>query len=266
MNARAAVAVDHQIEGPPGAPVVVLSHSLGMTREMWQPQMADLVRDFRVVRYDLRGHGQSPVPPGPYDMADLGGDLIALLDRIGAPRAHLCGVSLGGMLSLWTAAHHPDRVGSMVLSCTSARLGPPTIWQARAAAVRASGMEAVAESVLDRWFTPGYRAREPEVVAAQRAVLTTTPAAGYAECCGAIERMDLRAELAEVRAPTLVIAGADDPSTPPDHLFRIAQGIAGAHVVVISGAAHLASIEKAEEVTALIGDHLRQPPPEEQQP
>jgi 3-oxoadipate enol-lactonase len=266
MSERAPVAVHCQVDGPASAPVVVLSHSLGMTLAMWEPQLQDLARDFRVVRYDVRGHGRSAVPPGPYDMADLGGDLVALLDRIGAARAHLCGVSLGGMLSLWTAAHHPDRVASLVLCCTSALLGPPAIWQARAAAVRESGMEAVAEGVLDRWFTPGYRARELEVVAAQRAVLTATPAAGYAECCGAIERMDLRAELAAVRAPTLAIAGADDPSTPPDHLFRIAQGIAGAHVVVISGAAHMASIERSEEVTALIGDHLRQPLPEDHQP
>lgn len=257
MTARAAVDVHLLADGPAGAPVVVLSHPLGASLEMWQPQAAALGGSFRVVRYDLRGHGRSPVPPGLYDIADLGADLIALLDRVGAARAHLCGVSLGGMVSLWVAAHRPDRVDRLVLCCTSALLGPPSSWRQRADLVRASGTGAVADAVLARWFTPAFHARCPGVVAAMRATLASTPAAGYAECCGAIERMDLRAELAAVRAPTLAIAAADDPATPPEHLFRIAQGIAGARVVVVEGAAHLASFEKSDEVTALIADHLR---------
>jgi 3-oxoadipate enol-lactonase len=263
MSQRAAVAVHHVIDGPADAPVVVLSHSLGTDLTMWRPQVAELGRHFRVVTYDLRGHGRSPVPPGPYDMADLGADLVALLDRIGAARAHLCGVSLGGMASLWTAAHHPERVVRLVLCCTSARLGPPAMWRERAEAVRASGIEAIADAALERWFTPATRAGRPELVAAMRATLFATPAAGYAECCGALERMDLRAELGAIAAPTLAIAAAEDPATPPEHLFRIAEGIADARVVVLSGCAHLASIEKADEVTALIADHLRAPAEDE---
>ncbi len=250
----AAIAVHHRVDGADDAPVLVLSHSLGTSLELFDPQAAALSRSFCVVRYDLRGHGRSPVPPGPYELADLGADLIALLDRIGAARAHLCGVSLGGMASLWTAAHHPDRVDRLILCCTSARLDP-SLWSERAALVRAAGIEAIADSVVARWFTPAYHERHADRVAALRATLAATPAAGYAECCGAIERMDLRPQLSAVTAPTLAIAGAEDAATPPEHLARIAQGIAGARLVVIDGA-HLASFEKSDEVNALIAEHL----------
>jgi 3-oxoadipate enol-lactonase len=250
------IAVHHRVDGPDDAPVLVLSHSLGTSLELFEPQAAALSHRFRVVRYDLRGHGRSPVPPGPYEMADLGVDLIALLDRIGAGRAHLFGVSLGGMASLWAAQHHPDRVASLMLCCTSAQLGPPSLWRDRAAGARAGGVEAIADSVVARWFTPAFVERHPDRVAALRAVLTATPAAGYAECCGAIERMDLRPELAAVTAPTLAIAGAQDPATPPEHLARIAQGIAGARMATVDGASHLAIVEKADEITALVAEHL----------
>jgi len=250
----AAIAVHHRLDGPDDAPVLVLSHSLGINLDLFEPQAAALSRSFRVVRYDLRGHGRSPVPPGPYELADLGADLIALLDRIGAARAHLGGVSLGAMASLWTAAHHPDRVDRLVVCCTSARLDP-SLWRERAATARAAGMVALADGVVARWFTPAYCERHPDRVAALRAALEATPAAGYAECCGAIERMDLRPHLAAVTAPTLAIAGAQDAATPTDHLARIAQGIAGARLVVVEGA-HLASFEKSDEVNALIAEHL----------
>jgi 3-oxoadipate enol-lactonase/4-carboxymuconolactone decarboxylase len=253
----APVAVHHLVEGPEQAPVLVLSGSLGSTLEMWDPQMAALTQHFRVVRYDLRGHGRSPVPPGPYEIADLGADLIALLDRLGVARAHLCGLSLGGMLSLWTAAHHPERVDRLVVCCTSALLGPPEMWIERAAAVATRGTGAVADIVLSRWFTPALHRRDAALVARMRAMLFATPAAGYAACCGAIQRMDLRADLAAIRAPTLAIAGAEDPSTPPAHLSRIADAIAGCHLVVVDGAAHLVNVEQPEWTTTLILSHLQ---------
>src|SRR4029079_11882924 len=132
-DVSAPVAVHHVVDGSDGAPVLVLSGSLGSSLEMWEPQVPALARHFRVVRYDLRGHGRSPVPPGPYDIADLGADLIALLDRLGVESAHLAGLSLVGMLSMWTAAHHPERVDRLVVLCTSALLGPPELWVERAA-------------------------------------------------------------------------------------------------------------------------------------
>ena len=252
----APVALHHVVDGPDGAPVPELSGSHGSAHEMWEPQVPALARHFRVVRYDLRGHGRSPVPPGPYDIADLGADLVALLDRLGVARAHLCGLSLGGMLSLWTAAHHPERVERLVVCCTSALLGPAELWVERATIVAARGTAAVADGVLSRWFTPALHARDPALVARMRAMLAATPAAGYAACCGAIQRMDLRADLAAIRAPTLAIAGAEDPSTPPAHLSRIASAIAGCRLAVVDDAAHLANVEQPERV-ALILEHLR---------
>lgn len=252
-----AVAVHHEIAGPAGAPVVVLSGSLGSTLDMWDPQVAALARHFRVVRYDFRGHGQSPVPAGPYDIADLGADLLALLDGLGATRAHLVGLSLGGMVSLWTAAHHPERVDRLIACCTSARLGPAEAWAERAATVRAQGTATIADAVVARWFTPAFRARHPEVSARMRDMIAATPAAGYAACCGAIERMDLRPDLRAIRAPTLAIAAAADPAIPPAHLFEIAQAISDCRVVVVDEAAHLVNVEQPEKVTDLILAHLR---------
>lgn len=253
----APVAVHHVVDGPEGAPVLVLSGSLGSALEMWEPQVPALARHFRVVRYDLRGHGRSPVPPGPYEIADLGADLIALLDRLGVARAHLCGLSLGGMLSMWAAAHHPERVERLVVCCTSALLGPPEMWIERASVVAAQGAAAVADGVLSRWFTPALHRRDPALIARMRAMLAATPAAGYAACCGAIQRMDLRADLASIRAPTLAIAGAEDPSTPPAHLVRISEAIPGCHLAVVDGAAHLANIEQPAWTSTLILAHLQ---------
>ena len=249
-------AVHHVLEGPDAGETVVLSNSLGTALAMWDPQAAALAQGLRVLRYDMRGHGRSPVPEPPYTLADLGGDLIALLDRCGIERASLCGLSLGGMVSMWVAAHAPERVERLVLCSTSARLGPPEAWAQRAALVRASGMEAVADTVVARWFTPAFAAAHPEAVAPIRAQLAATPAAGYAACCEVVGTMDLRADLAAIRAQTLVIAAAADPSTPPEHARAIAAGIAGARLVVLPEGAHLVNLETPEPVTALIRAHL----------
>jgi 3-oxoadipate enol-lactonase len=253
---RPAVSVHHVEEGPADAPALVLSHSLGATLATWAPQAEALARRFRVVRYDLRGHGRSPVAPGPYDIADLGADLVALLDRLGIARAHLGGISLGAMASLWVAARFPERVDRLVVCCTAARMGPPAAWAERAAAVRAQGMAAIADAVVARWFTPAHQARRPDEVAAMRAMVAATPAAGYAAACGVIERMDLGPELPAVRAPTLAVAGADDPATPPEELRRIAAAVARGRLAVIPDAAHLANLEQPAAVTALMLEHL----------
>jgi len=252
----APVAVHHRLEGAPDAPVLVLSHSLGCSLEMWDPQAPALAERYRLLRYDLRGHGSSPAPPGPYAIADLGADLLALLDRLEVRRAHLCGLSLGAMVSLWLAARHPERVDRLVACCTSAFLGPAAGWHERAALVRARATAHVAETILARWFTPELRASHPERVARVRAALETTPAEGYAGCCEAIAAMDLRPELGAVRAPTLAIAGGRDPATPPEHLAAIARALPHGRVAVVEGAAHLANVEQPERVTALILEHL----------
>jgi 3-oxoadipate enol-lactonase len=216
-----AIEVAHRVEGPAEAPVLVLSNSLGSTMAMWDPQMPALRRRFRVVRYDHRGHGESPVPPEPYELSDLGGDALALLDRLGVERAHVCGVSLGGMVGMWLGINAPERVDRLVLCCTSAMLSEDHDWAARAATVREGGTVAVAEAVVDRWFTAGFAAANPDLVQRMRAMVAATPSTGYAGCCGAIERMDLRPGLAGVRAPTLVLAGEHDPATRPVHAEHV---------------------------------------------
>ncbi|HEX5248998.1 MAG TPA: 3-oxoadipate enol-lactonase [Gaiellales bacterium] len=251
-----ACAVHHTFAGPEEAGVVVLSNSLGTTLEMWEPQAAVLARDLRVLRYDMRGHGRSPVPETPYSIADLGADLVALLDRHGIERASLCGVSLGGMVSMWAAAHAPERVDRLVLCSTSAIMGPPESWTERAALVRREGMAAVADSVVARWFTPSFTAARPDVVAAIRAQLASTPPEGYAGCCEAIKDMDQRPVLPSITAPTLVIAAGGDPSTPPAHARTIAGLIPGARLEVLDRGAHLVNVEEPDLVTPLIAAHL----------
>ena len=248
--------VHHTFAGPEEAGVVVLSNSLGTTLEMWEPQAAVLARDRRVLRYDMRGHGRSPVPETPYSIADLGADLVALLDRYRIERPSLCGVSLGGMVSMWVAAHAPERVDRLVLCSTSAIMGPPESWTERAALVRSEGMAAVADTVVARWFTPGFAAARPDLVSAIRAQLASTPPEGYAGCCEAIKDMDQRPDLPSITAPTLVIAAEGDPSTPPAHARTIAGLIAGARLRVLDRGAHLVNVEEPDLVTPLITAHL----------
>jgi 3-oxoadipate enol-lactonase len=249
------VGVHHEITGPEDAPVLVLSNSLGSTTAMWDPQVPILAEHLCVVRYDHRGHGGSPVPPGPYELADLGADALGLLDRLGIERTHWCGLSLGGMVGMWMAINAPERIDRLLLCCTSANLGPPSMWADRAATVRAEGVEAIADAGIARWLTPGFIEREPGAAAAVRAMLAATPAEGYAACCGVIEHMDLLPGLGAVRAPTLVIAGRHDPATPPEHGERIVAGIPGARLELVD-AAHLATIEQPMVLTELMAGHL----------
>jgi 3-oxoadipate enol-lactonase len=248
------------LEGPDGAPVLVLGNSLGTSRDCWQAAAPVLARHFRLLRYEHRGHGrpaaQSPAPPGPYTIDELGRDVLALLDARGVDRALYCGVSLGGMVGMWLASHAPDRIAGLGLSCTSAYMPPASGWIQRATAVRSAGTGSIAGQVVSRWFTPAYQEAHPEVPAAFVAGLAATDDEGYAGCCEAIAAMDLRPALASISAPTLVIAGAEDPATPPWHGAAIASGIPGARLRVIRRAAHLANVSNAAEVTALLVPHL----------
>ncbi|MEX3649202.1 3-oxoadipate enol-lactonase, partial [Mycolicibacterium porcinum] len=211
------VAVHHVVTGRPDGPVVVFSNSLGSTHRMWDAQLAAFEERFRVVRYDTRGHGDSPVPDGPYSIDDLADDLVALLDSLDVPRAHLVGLSLGGMTAMRVAARHPERVDRLAVLCTGAQLPPASAWTDRAATVRAQGSAAVAEAVVARWFSPGYSGGR----ASWEALVAATPAEGYAACCEAIAALDLRGDLPNITAPTLAIAGTDDPATPPAKLAEI---------------------------------------------
>lgn len=245
-------------DGPDDGDVVVLSGSLGSDVRMWQPQVGPLIdAGYRVVRHDHRGHGDSPVPQGPYTLDDLGGDAVELLDTLGAARVHWVGLSLGGMLGMWLAAHHLDRIASLTACCTAAKLAPE-MWAERARTVLEHGTGAVAEAVVGRWFTPAWAASNPERVRYYERMVADTPAAGYAGCCAAIERMDLLGALPTITAPTLVIAGAEDNATPSEHGARIADGIPGARLEVVDGAAHLGNVERPAAFTSLLLEHIKE--------
>jgi 3-oxoadipate enol-lactonase len=251
------------LEGPAGAPALVLGNSIGTSRACWEPQVPALARHFRVLRYEHRGHGspgggQSPAPSGPYSIAELGADVLALLDAHGIERALYCGVSLGGMVGMWLAANAPERITGLGLSCSSAFLPPRDGWTARAEQVRSAGTASIAQQVVSRWFTPVFRAAQPLVPAAFVEGLAQTQDEGYAGCCEAIAAMDLRPSLGLITTPTLVIAGSEDPATPPCHGAVIASLIAGSRLRVIRGGAHLSNVSAAAEVTALLLPFLRE--------
>lgn len=235
---------------------MVLAPSLGTELSMWETLANSLADRFQVIRYDLRGHGASPVPAGPYSIAELGADLLGLLDRLGLERASLCGISIGGMSSMWVASHAPSRVDRLVVCCSSARIDPEARYGERAVTVREHGVPAIADAVLARWFTPAFTAANTDVVEGMRARLIATPRQGYAGCCEALAAMDLRAALPSIRAPTLVIAGREDPALPPRHSEGIATAIPGARLEVVPEAAHLANIEQPTVVDELIAGHL----------
>jgi 3-oxoadipate enol-lactonase/4-carboxymuconolactone decarboxylase len=245
-----------RIEGPGGAPVLVLANSLGASAAMWDAQMPVLRGRFRVVRYEHRGHGGTPAPAGPCSIDDLGADLLGVIDQVGAERVSIAGVSLGGMVAMWLAARHPERVERLVLACTAPQLLPARAWTERAATVRASGPSVLLETLLGRWFTPGFIAGRPDVAAVVADMLAQVSSDGYAGACDAIAAMDQWDDLARITAPTLVLAGASDPVCPPEIALRMHQAIAGSSLVVLPGASHLANIEQAERFTAALVDHL----------
>lgn len=247
------VALHHRVEGPAEAPVLVLLNSLGTDLRMWEPQAAALRDEFRVVRLDTRGHGGSPVPDGPWTLADLGGDVLGLLDSLGIAKASFAGVSLGGATALWIAAHAPERVERLFACFTSPYFGPPEPWLQRAAIVRAEGVEAVADGVLDRWFTAAI---DPDLRARMREMIVATPPAGYAAATEVVAHLDLRDDLGRITAPTLVISGSEDPACPPEIGRALAAGIPGAEFAELEGAAHLGSVERPEAVTDLIRARL----------
>jgi 3-oxoadipate enol-lactonase len=250
------VEVHYTIEGPHDAPVLVLSGSIGSTLDMWLPQREALSDEYRVISYDHRGHGKSPVPQGPYRVAELATDVLALLDRLDIEKAHFCGLSLGGAIGMWLSRYHPHRVDQLMLACTSAYFGPPEAWAERAELARKEGMDPIADFSLERWLTKAFIEAEPETAERIHAMLASTPVAGYAACCEAIGAWDFAGELPELPTPTLIIAGDDDPATPPDHARNIAALVPHSRVVVLDGAAHLANVERPVEFNDLLRAHL----------
>lgn len=247
--------IAYRFDGPVDAPVLLLSNSLGSTMEMWAPQVESLSRYFRLLRYDSRGHGRSDVPAGAYSLDRLGRDVVELLDALGLDRVHFCGVSKGGMVGQWLGYRAPERIDRLILSNTSAYMGPPSGWDARINAAREGGMAAIADAVVERWFTSEFRAAGSDVFAGARAMIVATDPVGYAGCCAAIRDMDLRPTAPLIARPTLVIAGADDPATPPSEGEAIAAAVPGSRVALVPGA-HLANLERPADYLAVVLDFL----------
>ena len=237
------------------APVLVLSNSLGADLTMWEPQIAAFSQRFRVLRYDSRGHGATSATPGPYTIAQLARDVIDLLDGLAIPRVHFCGLSMGGMVGMWLGTHASERIDRLVLCNTSPKIGTPDMWNARIDKVRAGGVEAVADAVLERWFTAAFRQRDPRTLARLRAIMVAIAAEGYCASCAAVRDMDQWDAIGAISRPTLVITGAHDASTPPADGRRMAQVIPRAASVELD-AAHISNVEASAAFTAAVLDFL----------
>jgi 3-oxoadipate enol-lactonase len=252
------------LDGPDGAPVLVLANPVGTTRAIWAAQVPVLQRHFRLLRFELRGHGEagacSPAPAGPYSIAELGTDVLGLMRDYGVTTAAYCGISIGGMIGLWLAANAPERISSLVVCCAAITPMPSRqAWLDRAALVRSAGMAAISEMTPPRWFTADFIARQPAAVSAVLDMLLGTDPQGYAGCADAIADLDLNPlapALGAIKAPTLVLAGAEDPAAPPWQGARTALGITDSRLTVIRGTSHLAPYQTPGPVTAAILGHL----------
>lgn len=240
--------LNYLLEGPAGAPVLVLSNSLGTDLHMWDAQVPAFTRHFQVLRYDTRGHGQSLVSEGPYRIEQLGRDVLALLEALDIPKAHFCGLSMGGLIGQWLAINAPERIQRLVLCNTAAKIGTPEVWNPRIDAVLTGGAQAMADlrdASISRWFTPDFAEAQPEKVEAIVGMLARTSPQGYAANCAAVRDADFREQLAVIQAPTLVVCGSGDPVTTPEHGRFMQAHIAGAELVEFP-AAHLSNVQAGE--------------------
>lgn len=244
-----------QVDGTPGKPVLLFCDSLSSNLGMWDGQVAALGKKFHIVRYDSRGHGKSVASKGPYSIAQLGRDALAVMDCLKIEKAHFCGLSKGGMTGMWLAVNAPHRFHRMVLANTAASMGPPDLWNARIAAVRKGGMEAVADATMQRWFTPKFLERDSKLNAALRKMIAATPVEGYCASAAAIRDMDQRWAIRSIDKKILIIAGKKDPATPPERSDEMKKAIRGATLVKLD-AAHISNIEQPGDFNAALKDFL----------
>lgn len=251
------------IDGDAAAPALILSNSLGTTLEMWDPQVAALCEHYRLIRYDTRGHGGSPITPGSYSFADLGQDVLAVLDALGIERAAFCGISMGGHTGLWLGVHAGARFNAIVVCNSAAKIGTPQGWNERAAMVREGGqasMQALAESSPGRWFSAEFANAQPATVQRAQAWIAGIAPQGYAACCEALAASDLRDDLHRITTPTLLLAGASDPVTTVADAQAMEAGIAGAQLVVVP-ASHLSNLEAPRAFNQAVLHFLATPQP-----
>jgi 3-oxoadipate enol-lactonase len=247
--------INLRLEGRETGPTILFAHSVGCDLSLWDAQVEALAGRYRILRYDARGHGRSQAPEGDYTIAQLAGDALAVLDATATERAHLCGLSLGGTLGQWLALHAPERLESLVLCDTAARLGDAAGWQARMDKARTDGMEAMADFSMTRFFSDRFREREPATVGHFREVFAATPAAGYAGCAAVLRDCDFTGEVERIRSPTLVIGGVLDAPTPPADSEFLASRISGARLAMLD-TGHLSAVEDAAGSNAALDDHL----------
>lgn len=240
--------LNYQFDGLANAPVLILSNSLGTNFSMWDPQVPALAKQFRVLRYDTRGHGQSSVTPGPYSITQLGRDVVGLFDAAGIERADFCGLSMGGMIGMWLGVYAPERINRLVLCNTAAKIGSPEMWNARLEMIRTKGMAAIADTQAQRWFTAAFIEKSPGVVESARQMIASTSPDGYAANCGAIRDMDQRETISRIRARALVIAGLHDPVIPAADVRYLVDTIPSAKLVELQ-ASHLSNLEASDEFT-----------------
>jgi 3-oxoadipate enol-lactonase len=241
--------INDRIDGPEGAPWITMSNSLATTHRMWDAQMDVFAKQYRVLRYDKRGHGETDVAPGPYSFELLADDVLALLDALQITRTHFVGLSMGGMTGMTMALRKPSVLRTLVLCDTTSKdpLGDPALWQQRIDAVNAGGsMQPLVESTVARFLTPDTVKNRPEVADAVRAMVRNTPIGGYVACCQAIAKLNLTDRLRDISIPTMVVVGADDPATTVEMARTIHQRIAGSELVILKDAAHLSNLEQPE--------------------
>ena len=246
--------IHYTLEGPADAPVLMFANSLGTDFRMWD-LVAERLRDhYRLLRYDMRGHGLTSVPSGPYTIAGLAEDCVALMDGLGLDRVHFCGLSIGGMVGQQLAGAHGERLHSVILCDTIMRMPEPAMWTERAAQVRAEGLGGLVDGAMERWFTPAFRTGT--TVAGIRNMFLRNPPEGYAGCCEAIGTMDLEPMVDVIDRPTMVVVGAEDPGTPVSAAEAIAGRIDGARLEIVSDAAHLPPVEQPQAVVRLLRDFI----------
>jgi 3-oxoadipate enol-lactonase len=241
--------IAYEVTGPTDGPGLLLTHSIGADRSMWSPQIEALAGDYRIVAVDSRGHGESGSPPGPYLLEMLAGDVLGAARAAGLGRFHLAGLSMGGQIALWVAAHRPELLLSVTAANTAARIADEVFWNARIEAVRTGGMGAIRETVLARFFSPGFAAAHADWYARSEEVLLSTDPKGYTGCCAALAASDLGDVVSSIAVPTLLIAGELDVATPPAEMERLRTAIPGSRLSVLEGAAHISNLDQSEAFT-----------------